>query len=65
MFASGNHLVYIHEFIHLHNGQGSELYLEDGLHVRPYEAGGIGDQMAKHTSTLLFVPADTAVLQLC
>lgn len=51
--------------IHLHNCKLAELYLEDGLHIWPYETRGVGDQVTKHTSTLLFVPADTTVLQLC
>ena len=42
-----------------------QFYLEDGLHIWSYEAGGIRDQVPKHTSTLLFVPANTTVLQLC
>lgn len=42
-----------------------ERYLENGLHIRSYEARGIRHQVTKHTSTLLFVPADTTVLQLC
>lgn len=41
-----------------------EPYFEDGLHIWSYEARGVGDQVTKHTSALLFVPADTAVLQL-
>lgn len=40
-------------------------YLKDGLHIWPDEARGIGDQMTKHTGALLFVPANTTVLQLC
>lgn len=56
---------YIHKLTHLHNGELLEFYLKDGLHIWPYEAGGIGDQVTKHTGTLLFVPANTTVLQLC
>ena len=51
--------------IHLHNEERAELYLEDGLHIWPYEAGGVGDEVTEHTSTLLFVPTDTTMLQLC
>lgn len=39
-------------------------YLEDGLHVGPYEAGGVGHQVAQHAGTLLLVPPHSTVLQL-
>lgn len=46
-------------------GERAEFYLKDGFHVWTDEAGGVGDQVTEHTSTLLFVPANATVLQFC
>ena len=39
-------------------------HLEDGLHVRAYEAGRVGDQVSQHAGALLLVAAHAAVFQL-
>lgn len=49
----------------LQTGELADSYLQNWLHIWPYEARSVRDQVAEHPSALLFVPANAAVLQLC
>ena len=45
-------------------GERRRNHLEDGYHIRAYEAGCVGDQVTQHAGALLLVAAHSAVLQL-